>query len=214
MARGALLRARLGNARNESHGHSFRIWTAVIAGSAALLLVSLSLLYTAPAVLLISDEPNAILTPGESTAATEAQVCSSAVHDDSPRSPLSSLEQRVFERYGMRRARFADFEIDYLITPGLGGATSLRNLWPEPYHHTIWNAHVKDQLEIRLHELVCAHEVTLSTAQHDIASDWIAAYRRYFRSDRPLSDPNLLAATFALLDYRLIIPQSRPAKKM
>ncbi len=35
--------------------------------------------------------------------------------------------------------------------------------------------------------MVCAGEVDLATAQRDIATDWIAAYKKYFHTDRPLS---------------------------
>jgi hypothetical protein len=69
---------------------------------------------------------------------------------------------------------------------GIGGATDVRNLWPEPYYDTAWNAHVKDQLEERLHEMVCRGDVDLATAQQDISKDWIAAYRKYFHTDHPL----------------------------
>ena len=58
------------------------------------------------------------------------------------------------------------------------------NLWPQPYSST-WNARVKDQLEDHLHELVCQGKVQLVTAQSDIASNWIAAYKRYFNTDKP-----------------------------
>jgi hypothetical protein len=37
--------------------------------------------------------------------------------------------------------------------------------------------------------MVCAGKVDLSTAQKDIASDWIAAYKKYFHTDAPLSRP-------------------------
>lgn len=77
-----------------------------------------------------------------------------------------------------------DFEVDYLITPDLGGAESLRNLWPQPYSAT-WNARVKDRLEQRLHQLVCAGKMDLSTAQHDIATDWIGAYKKYVGDGDP-----------------------------
>jgi hypothetical protein len=52
----------------------------------------------------------------------------------------------------------------------------------------VWNAHVKDQLEDRLHEMVCRGDVDLATAQRDISTDWIAAYRKYFHADRPVED--------------------------
>lgn len=82
--------------------------------------------------------------------------------------------------------------MDYLITPELGGATDIRNLWPEPYYDTAWNAHVKDQLEERLHEMVCRGDVDLATAQQDISKDWIAAYRKYFHTDQPIADKTSL----------------------
>jgi hypothetical protein len=38
---------------------------------------------------------------------------------------------------------------------------------------------VKDRLEERLHELVCAGKLDLPTAQRDIAVNWIDAYKKY-----------------------------------
>jgi hypothetical protein len=63
----------------------------------------------------------------------------------------------------------------------------IHNLWPEPYSSSPWNAHVKDALEEHLHQMVCAGKLDLSTAQRDIATDWIAAYKKYFHTDKPLA---------------------------
>jgi regulator of protease activity HflC (stomatin/prohibitin superfamily) len=74
-----------------------------------------------------------------------------------------------------------DYEEDHLIAIGLGGSpTAPQNLWPEP-HHVIggWGSYAKDSLEDTLHQLVCQGRVPLTQAQRDIASDWIAAYKRY-----------------------------------
>jgi hypothetical protein len=38
---------------------------------------------------------------------------------------------------------------------------------------------MKDRLENRLHQMVCAGQLDLTTAQQAIASDWVAAYKRY-----------------------------------
>jgi hypothetical protein len=84
-------------------------------------------------------------------------------------------------------ARAEQYEVDYLITPGLGGSDDIRNLWPEPYSATGWDARVKDALEDRLHQMVCDGKIDLNTAQHEMASDWISAYKKYFHTDRPLS---------------------------
>jgi hypothetical protein len=96
-----------------------------------------------------------------------------------------ALQRRVFEEYGIRNAQLDAYEVDYLITPELGGASDIRNLWPQPYSSTVWNARVKDALEQRLHQMVCDGQLDLATAQHDIATNWIAAYKKYFNSSRP-----------------------------
>ena len=49
-----------------------------------------------------------------------------------------------------------------------------------------WNALVKDELERLLPSLVCSGRLDLATAQRDMATDWIAAYRKYFRTSEPL----------------------------
>src|SRR4029077_13314579 len=76
----------------------------------------------------------------------------------------------------------------HLIPLSLGGSNSIRNLWPQSYRTSPWNAHVKDVLERRLHNLVCAEKVDLQTAQHEIATDWIKAYQKYVAKSPPASD--------------------------
>jgi hypothetical protein len=73
----------------------------------------------------------------------------------------------------------SDYEEDHLIPLELGGAPrSVRNLWPEPYHVTE-GAYSKDKIENKLHTLVCAGSLSLSTARHAIATNWVTAYQRY-----------------------------------
>jgi hypothetical protein len=38
-----------------------------------------------------------------------------------------------------------------------------------------------------LPQLVCDGQLDLATAQADIAADWIAAYKKYFKTDIPLA---------------------------
>jgi hypothetical protein len=130
--------------------------------------------------------PDRSLTPGATRRVTISDVCSIA-HEEVVGEVSTSLRQEVFQKYGIVNANASDYEIDYLIAPGLGGVEDIRNLWPEPYTSPTWNAHVKDALEERLHEMVCGGELDLSTAQRDIATDWIAAYKKYFHTDRPLA---------------------------
>jgi Putative zinc-finger len=128
--------------------------------------------------------PEPSLTPGAVATVNREQVCRSAWLEN-PGVPLP-LQHKVFAEYGIPRPEPQAYEVDYLITPALGGADDIRNLWPQPYSATAWNAHVKDALEDRLRELVCSGQLDLATAQRDISSDWIAAYRKYFHTDKPL----------------------------
>ena len=132
-------------------------------------------------------EPRPTLTPGAVRTMNAAQVCAASVEDDRQVLAIpAALREEVFREYGMSAARPQYFEVDFLITPELGGSNDIKNLWPEPYRAPVWNAHVKDQLEDFLRDKVCDGEMDLSTAQHDIAADWIVAYKKYFHTDKPL----------------------------
>jgi hypothetical protein len=133
--------------------------------------------------------PNAALTPGAVEAVTMGDVC--AVVGPTERRPPLSVQRAVFHEYGMDGAPPLEYEVDHLITPALGGTDDIRNLWPESYSSE-WNAHVKDDLEDRLHELVCQGRLDLSTAQRDMATNWISAYKKYFHSDKPLQHNSAL----------------------
>jgi hypothetical protein len=140
-----------------------------------------------------SPVPNHSLTPGATLPVTTSDVCTVRRREAQHQIPIS-LQRKVFEEYGMPDARPTDYELDHLITPDLGGSDDLRNLWPESHSATIWNSYVKDALEDRLYQMVCEGSLDLPTAQHDIATDWIAAYKKYFNTDRPLSDQSRSAS--------------------
>ena len=131
-------------------------------------------------------EPDPRLTPGATRRVLISDVCS-MTHEEVVGEVSTELRQEVLQKYGIVNAQASDYEIDYLIAPGLGGVEDIHNLWPEPHTSRRWNAYVKDALEEHLHQLVCAGELDLSTAQRDIATDWIAAYKKYFHTDRPRS---------------------------
>jgi hypothetical protein len=68
----------------------------------------------------------------------------------------------------------------------LGGSNSIKNLWPESHRTSPWNAQV-NRLEGKLHELVCAGQLDLKTAQQAIATDWIESYKFYVSPSPPVS---------------------------
>ena len=91
------------------------------------------------------------------------------------------LKRRQIRAYGYADRRLRDYEEDHLVSLELRGSPDdSRNLGPEP-HHTAdgWGSYRKDELENALKRLVCSGRVSLTDAQRAIATDWIAAYRRY-----------------------------------
>lgn len=134
----------------------------------------------------LADGPLPIpsLTPGATRDITVPVLCSGEVAEERAIPP--NMRAQVLRAYRMEHVPAAEFELDYLITPELGGATAAANLWPERYGVHAWNARVKDQLETLLPSLVCRGEVDLKAAQREIAANWITAYKKYFRTDRPI----------------------------
>jgi hypothetical protein len=130
--------------------------------------------------------PDPRLTPGAALPVSQADVCTEELGTRVRFIP-ASMGRKVFEEYGIGNPGQRAYELDYLIDPELGGSDDIRNFWPQPYAASGWNSHLKDALEDRLHELVCAHKVSLAAAQHDISTDWISAYKKYFQTDQPLA---------------------------
>jgi hypothetical protein len=179
----ALLRAQLENqAASKTPGWLFANHRASISASLMVACLALFAIYERGISRRTGDLsiPKNSLTPGETRNVTIDDVCRGTQEDTVP----VSLRQQVFREYGINDQRPNAYEVDYLITPELGGSSSIRNLWPQPYS-AVWNAHVKDELEDRLHGLVCAGQVDLATAQREISRDWIGAYKKYFHTDRP-----------------------------
>ncbi len=64
-----------------------------------------------------------------------------------------------------------DYEYDHFVPLELGGATNdPRNLWPEPGE----SPNPKDAVEDELNHEVCDGQISLSHAQHEIVSNWVA----------------------------------------
>ena len=128
--------------------------------------------------------PDSRLTPGATVLESRSAVCSESNTKNKPVSP--AVQRKVFEEYGISGVDPRAYEVDYLVTPALGGSDDIHNLWPHSYSATAWNAEVKDALEDRLRGMVCDGNLDLTEAQREIASNWIAAYKKYFHTDQPL----------------------------
>ena len=113
--------------------------------------------------------------------------CAAESDDDLDPAVPAATRQAVFGEYGISMDHSGnDFQVDYLISPQLGGTDDVRNLWPQSYRATTWNAVAKDRLERHLYRLVCEKKINLADAQRDISTNWIAAYQKYFRTRRPV----------------------------
>jgi hypothetical protein len=172
----ALLRARLNDSAAKREPFSLGRLAAAGAVFTAVLLVVLAIFGSS--VNAEGPKPQSVLTPGETRPISIAEVCRNSEAEVVALNVPDETRRKVFAAYGITSPRPNQFEVDYLITPDLGGTESIRNLWPQPYSAR-WNARVKDQLEQRLHQLVCSGKLDLATAQHDIAVDWIGAYKKY-----------------------------------
>ena len=122
--------------------------------------------------------PDPLLTPGAALEVTAADLCVPG-YSKRVRNVPAQVKRRVYELYGIRRHEPGEYEIDHLINLSLGGSNAIRNLWPESFRTSPWNAYVKDQLENELHRRVCAGTMDLAKAQQVIARNWITGYRQY-----------------------------------
>src|ERR1041385_6418842 len=142
--------------------------------------------------------PDPVKTPGAVFAnVTVEQICTPGYANGSDTTNTGhgvryvprSIKWKVFKAYfGNVPDKTGNYEIDHLISLELGGSNDQKNLWPETYLADPFNAHLKDRLENKMHTLLkhCFQEKGHAEAtklmkqfQHEIATDWIAAYHKY-----------------------------------
>ena len=134
------------------------------------------------------------MTPGATLPVATGDICVPG-YSKKVRNVPESVKQQVYAEYGITSHQPGEYEIDHLISLEIGGSNSIKNLWPQSYITQPWNAHVKDKLENELHNEVCSGKIDLPTAQHDISTNWIAAYKKYFHTTVPLSGGNAAFST-------------------
>ena len=122
--------------------------------------------------------PDPKITPGDALSVSAETICvpgyTGRVRNVSERKKLD-----VYSEYNVQ-AHTGKYEIDHLVSLELGGSNDITNLWPQSFMTYPWNAHVKDKLENKLHDLVCSGKISLDQAQKEIATDWIRSYCKYF----------------------------------
>jgi hypothetical protein len=127
------------------------------------------------------QEPDRRCSPGAYySGLTAAGICSSTFRTGTIRDVPQSEKFAVEREYGMAARPYGrTIEIDHIVALELGGSNDIANLFPEPGSGPA-DYHVKDRLETRAHDTVCAGRLSLRTAQLSMAVDWEAFYRRLF----------------------------------
>ena len=128
--------------------------------------------------------PDPAKTPGDTLEVTAADICVPGYSKKVRNVPIA-VKREVYASYGIRTHKPGEYEVDHLISLELGGSNSIRNLWPQSFRTSPWNAHVKDALENELHRRVCAGTMELASAQRIIAQNWVMGYRMYVNPNPP-----------------------------
>ena len=149
------------------------------------ILLALTVLSCSSSLAFGDDLPKRELTPGSTRpGVTKDDVCAPG-YTKTVRDVPSSVKARVYEIYGLAGPRAGicsgpqGCELDHLIPLDLGGSNDVNNLWPQSSDTKPWSSHAKDRLENYLFKAVCDGRIALEEAQHEISTDWIAAYRKY-----------------------------------
>jgi hypothetical protein len=114
---------------------------------------------------------------------SKKSICSAGFHASSIPHLKDAEKRRVKQEYGLAPKSYGNkLEIDHIVSLELGGSNDIANLYPEraTFSDHSPGYHIKDKLENRLHDLVCAGEMSLASARHQIASDWEKLYAKVF----------------------------------
>ena len=88
------------------------------------------------------------------------------------------LKRQPYAEYGITQYETGDYEVDHLIPLSLEALIPFVTFGLDQPKLRPGTPHVKDALERKLHKLVCAGQLDLKTAQGEVASDWIEAYKK------------------------------------
>ncbi|NJC71164.1 hypothetical protein HC031_15800 [Planosporangium thailandense] len=135
--------------------------------------------------------PDPACTPGAiDTAVTDTNidttVCRKGGYTSTVRPPVSLTEpakRKLLAAYGIPASRIRDYELDHLVDLAAGGASDVRNLWPEPNTFTLFHPGTavhndKDVVESYTFHAICQHKVTASAVERAMATDWSTAVAR------------------------------------
>jgi hypothetical protein len=121
------------------------------------------------------------------TAVTDANtgstVCRKGGYTSSVRPPDSLTEpvkRKLLASYGIPASQISQYELDHLIDLAGGGASDVRNLWPEPntfqqFKSSAFVHNDKDAVEVYTFHAICDGKVSMTAVQNAMATDWTTA---------------------------------------
>lgn len=131
--------------------------------------------------------PDPKCTPGARDSAVtpatlSATICRKGGYTASVRPPATltdAAKAKIMAAYGIPAQESSKYELDHLIPLGAGGASDVRNLWPEPntFVASTKSEYVhndKDQIESDAQRAICNGTAQLDALQGAFASDWTA----------------------------------------
>ncbi|MEI6220195.1 MAG: hypothetical protein WCP71_02675 [Actinomycetes bacterium] len=135
-----------------------------------------------------SGLPNTKLTPGAINPAVNQRNIRSTIcvsgWTKTVRPPVSYTNQLKYSQlqsgYNLDGdLNMKNYEEDHIVPLEVGGnPSSPLNLFPQPRNIKL-SAYLKDQLENRIHQLVCAGQITLKTGQAIFLTNWEKGYAKY-----------------------------------
>ena len=119
--------------------------------------------------------PDPVATPGATRpGVTAKQLCDPKFHTGTVRDVPEAEKKQTCANYGVPGHCWGrdKAEEDHLISLEIGGSNDLKNIWPQPADRPGAPGYqTKDELENRLHRLVCANKMTLTQAQRCISEN-------------------------------------------
>lgn len=131
--------------------------------------------------------PDPRCTPGMvdgavSQATLSTTICRPGGYTSSVRPPesMTNAAKAVSMRSYSIGGPASAFEYDHFVPLALGGASDVRNLWPEPDDPAMtgFDRNAKDVVEVALWRAVCAGRTTLEEARAAIVANWSTARQR------------------------------------
>jgi hypothetical protein len=99
-----------------------------------------------------------------------------------PQQLTQPVKRAVMAAYGVPWSQAPHYELDHLIELNAGGASDVRNLWPEPntmrrFRPSAFVHNDKDAVESYTYHALCAGRVSVPAVQAAVAADWTIAVR-------------------------------------